>query len=171
MVSVSKLIDILNKPALLRWANRIGLDGVDLKNYKKQVTSNGIDKHKLVEDYLLNGVVFNGSDRLDKCLLGYEVVSVEQEITNGKIIGRVDLILKKDDLIYICDFKSGKNIYLSTKLQLSTYKHIYGADKICFINLDDFIMKEITIETKDYFDIIKRLYQVYELLKKTKEKL
>ena len=58
MVSVSKLIEVLNKPALLHWSNKIGLQGISLKDYRKKSTSKGTSKHNQIENYLLNGVIF-----------------------------------------------------------------------------------------------------------------
>ncbi len=83
----------------------------------------------------------------------------------------MDLALEKNGEIYICDFKSNKNIYLSAKLQLSTYKHIYKGHKICYINIHTYKITEIKIETEHYYQIVKRLYQIYELLTKLNERL
>jgi hypothetical protein len=171
MVSVTKLIDILNKPALINWANKLGLTGVSLKDYQIKSKNKGINKHNEVEEYFKSGKLFNGSDKLISNLKGYEVIGCEVNIDNGYICGRVDIILKKDDEIYICDFKSTNSIYLSTKLQLSTYKHIYNADKIAFINLDNFEIKEINIDTNKYYELVKRLYQINNIITQLNERL
>jgi len=171
MVSVTKLIDLLNKPALVGWANKLGLKGIDLKDYQSKSKESGNIGHKQVEDYLIKGVKFNGSEKLDKTLKGFNVVGCEVSVDNGFIKGRIDLIIEKNNIKYVCDFKSNKYIYIGTKLQLSAYKHIYNADKIAFINLEDLSLKEIEIDTDYYFEIIKRLYQIHELLIKTNEKL
>lgn len=171
MVSVTKLIALLDKPALLGWANKIGLQGIDLKDYQSKSKKDGNEGHNKLERFFKYGEDFEGSDLLKKELIGFTVLGCEIDIDNGFINGRMDLALKKDNEIYICDFKSNKRIYLGTKLQLSTYKHIYNGHKICFINLDNFKIVEIDIKTEYYFEIVKRLYQVYGLLKLLNERL
>ncbi len=68
--------------------------------------------------------------------------------------------------------KSSSKIYLATKIQISTYKHLYGADKVGVIDLNDYTIKILDgLNTQKYYEIIKRLYQINELLKNLKEKL
>lgn len=171
MISVTKLINLLDKPALLGWANKIGLEGIRLKDYQSKVKKDGNDRHNEVENYLKNGVEFDGCDKLKNTLEGFDVIGCEIDTNNGFILGRIDIVLKKDNKIYVCDLKRNKYIYLSTKLQLSTYKHIYNGDYICYINSEDLELKVINIDTNKYFDIMKRLYQVYMLITELKERL
>lgn len=171
MIAVTKLIDILNKPALVYWANKIGLQGVRLSDYYKRTQNDGNKKHNDVELYFTDGVEFDGVEKLRNNLKGYEVIGVEKSVTNDFLNGRIDLILKKNGLTYVVDFKRNKSIYLNTKLQLSTYKHMINADKICYINFEDYKLIEIDIDTNKYYEIIKRLYQVYILLNNLNEKL
>jgi len=171
MIAVTKLIDLLNKPALLGWANKLGLKGIDLKEYQKQVQSQGNSKHNEIERFLKYGEIFEGYEKLEKLLEKYEIVGVEEEITNDFLIGRIDLILKNGNEIIVCDFKRNKNIYLGTKLQLSTYKHMLNADKIAYINFDKFELVEINIDTNKYYELMKRLYQIYVLLRDLNERL
>tara|TARA_R110001632_G_scaffold1171_2_gene4712 strand:- start:9663 stop:10184 length:522 start_codon:yes stop_codon:yes gene_type:complete len=173
MISVTKLIDLLNKPALLFWANQIGLEGVKLKDYQSKSKSKGNFSHKVLEDYFNKGIKFEGFEVLESELNDYEFIGCEVDTNNGFILGRIDLIMKNklSGETWIFDFKSNKNIYLNTKLQLSTYKHIYNADKIGFINTEELKIVEINIDTKKYFDLIKRLYQIKNLLIDLNERL
>jgi hypothetical protein len=171
MVSVTKLIDLLNKPALLGWANKIGLKGINLKDYRKEVTSDGTNRHNQIEEFFKEGTVFDGVELLIKNIELYEVLGCEVVVKNDFLSGRIDLVLKKDELVYVCDFKRGKGIYLNTKLQLSAYKHMINADKICYINLDSFDLIEIKIETEYYYKIIKHLYVIYDTLQTLNERL
>jgi len=171
MVAITKLIDLLDKPALVGWANKLGLKGVSLNDYSYRVKSEGTNKHNDIELYLKDGIKFKGYEILDEKLKEYEILGIEKTIDNGYLIGRIDVILRKNGLIYVCDFKRNKRIYLKTKLQLSSYKEILEADKICFINTDTFDIEEIQIDTKKYFEIVKRLYQIYILLDNLKERL
>jgi hypothetical protein len=171
MISVTKLLDILNKPNLIYWANKIGLEGININDYESKSKSEGVNNHNQIELFIKKGVKFKGCEIFEKEIKDFEIIGVEVDVKNDFINGRIDLILKKENQIFICDFKKNKNIYLNTKLQLSTYKHLYGADKICFINSSDFKIKEITIDTQKYFEIVKRLFQIHSLLIKLNEKL
>lgn len=171
MISVTKLIDILNKPFLLQWANNLGLKGTNLKDYKKQVQNEGNDNHLKIEQYLKNGILFEGWEKLAKSLEGYELLGTEIDVSNGCINGRLDLALKKDGLIYILDLKRNKSVYLSTKLQLSAYKHLYGANKVGFMNTEELQIEILNIDTEKYFNIIKKLYQIHLTLTELNERL
>jgi len=171
MIGVTKLIDLLNKPALLHWSNKIGLEGVSLKDYKNKSTEKGSDKHYDIENYLKNGILFNESNKLDCLLKDYKVLGVEKYISNDFIHGYCDLIIEKFNKKIIVDFKSSNKIYLSHKLQLSTYKEIYGADSIAIINFNDWTLNFIKIDTLKYYQIVKRLYQINELINDLNEKL
>lgn len=171
MISVTNLIDILNKPFLVQWANNLGIKGIKLKDYYKETQKEGNENHNNVENYIKYGNEFPECEKLSKSLEGYEVIGTEIDITNGCINGRIDLVLQKDGFKYIVDFKRNKSIYLSTKLQLSTYKHIYGADYIAYINSGDLQIKIIEIDTEKYFNIIKKLYQIHLTLKEINERL
>lgn len=171
MIAITKIIDLLDKPALVSWANKLGLQGVDLKSYYKDVTNEGTKKHNQIEEFFLYGIEFDGCDVLINNLKEYEIISVEETIRNDLFIGRIDLVLKKDNKIYVCDFKRNNKIYLKTKLQLSAYKEIINADSICFINSNNFKIEEIHINTKKYYDIVKKLHDIYILLLELNEKL
>jgi hypothetical protein len=47
--TVSQLLQLLDKPALLGWANKIGLEGISLDEYRKKSTKGGTDLHKEIE--------------------------------------------------------------------------------------------------------------------------
>lgn len=171
MVSVTKLISILDKPALVGWANKIGLKGINIKDYQSKSKTDGNNIHKQVEDFLNHGIEFKGCEKLKKSLNNYNVLGCEVDVNNGYILGRIDIVLEKDGKKYVCDLKSNKYIYISTKLQLSAYKHLLNADYICFINTEDLELRIIDIDTSKYFEIIKRLYQINKLITSLNEKL
>lgn len=171
MIAVTKLIDLLNKPALVYWANSLGLKGITLNDYYKEVKSDGNKKHNEVEDYLKNGVLFEGHEILSANLEGYEVLGIEQSLSNDFLTARADLRLKKDGKTYVVDLKRNKKIYLGTKLQLSAYKHIFNDDYVCYMNFDSYKLEILNIDTSKYYEMLKRLYQVNELLKCLNENL
>ena len=50
--SVTNLVDMLDKPALMRWANKIGLEGIKLDEYKSQKKDEGSNIHETIATYL-----------------------------------------------------------------------------------------------------------------------
>lgn len=162
---------MLNKPGLINWANRIGLGGTSLKEFKKKSTDKGTSKHKEIEMFLSKGVEFSDSNKLKELIKEFDVIGVEKYVSNGFIHGYCDLILKKEKDVIIVDFKPKHEIYLSEKLQLSTYKEIFKANKIAIINYSNWSFNYININTLKYYEIIKRLYQIKKLLKSLNERL
>lgn len=171
METVTGLISLLDKPGLLIWANKIGLAGTSLKEYRAKSTQAGTDNHNKVELFFKEGKRFDGCEVLERNLAGFNVVSVEQEVSNGLICGRVDLILEKNGCKYVIDFKSNQSIYLTTKIQLSSYLHLSGSAKIGVINFEQLSLTELSIDTAKYYEILKRLYQVKQLLNDLNERL
>jgi len=169
MESVTSLLQILNKPALLNWANKIGLQGTSLREYRSKLQSDGTNTHKQIENYLKTKQPFEYSDKLDLILTDFEVIGIEKDINNGYICGRIDLIISKNNKTFICDFKSSDNIYLEQKIQLSTYKEMYGADYIAIINFTDWKLNILDIKTDEYYKIIKHLYSIKQLADKLNE--
>lgn len=171
MISVTKLINLLDKPALKYWANKQGLKGIDINKYEKEVQTDGTNRHDQIEEYIKNGTLFDGYEFFNESIKDFEIIGCEVDLDNGYICGRADLILSRNNKVYVIDFKRNKNIYLSTKLQLSAYKHIIEADYIAYMNLDDFKIKVIDIDTTKYYKIIKHLYSVKVALIELRERL
>ena len=83
--SVSKLLDLLNKPALMYWANNLGLEGMSLKKYRKRRLSLGTSLHKQVEYFLVDGLIPD-NELLKNNFIDFftdiEVLGVEQKVEN-----------------------------------------------------------------------------------------
>jgi len=171
MIALTKLLKILDKPALLKWANKIGLQGVSLDDYMNKSSKKGISIHNDIENYLINNVKFEYSDKIDKCLNGYNIIAIEKSFDNGYISCRADMLLEKEGKKIVVDFKSNNKIYLQQKLQLSTYKEMLLYDEIAIINFDKWQLEFININTKQYFEIVKNLYKINSLLTQLNEKL
>ena len=49
---VTTILGILNKPALIKWANNLGLQGIDSTKYVDEKAAIGTLAHKMIADYL-----------------------------------------------------------------------------------------------------------------------
>lgn len=171
MIAVTKLIDLLDKPSLVRWANNIGLKGISLDDYYKESQSKGKEDHKNIENYLKYGKLFVGFEKLEKSLSGYEILGVEKQVGNDFISGRADLIIRDSLGDIVVDVKSSPYVYLKTKLQLCCYASIIGVSRVGVINTETLELKILSINIEKYFDIVRRLFMVNKLLTELNEKL
>jgi hypothetical protein len=51
---VTTILGVLNKPALVKWANNLGLQGIDSSKYRDKAASIGTLAHLMVQNYLQN---------------------------------------------------------------------------------------------------------------------
>lgn len=161
--SVTKLIDLLDKPALVKWANKIGLEGIKLDDYRSKSKESGTSRHEQIEHYLKYKILPDDktvSDQIEKFFSDKEVIAVEQSFECDEYVGRFDVKLKWKDFVFICDFKSNSGVYFETKLQLAAYKRVCECDHVAVIHLDSFILRPVDLYPEHYF-IIESLAKIY----------
>lgn len=165
--SVTALLDLLNKPALLKWANNIGLQGISLEASRAKSKAQGFSLHKQIELFFKEGELLQDDgdqNALDKFLRGKKVISYENSIETDWFVGRYDLELQSKDETYLCDFKSSTGVYLETILQLTAYRMARKVDKIAVISIPDFYFKPVEIKDfTPYEEILKSLSNIYRL--------
>lgn len=166
--SVTKIIGQLDKPALLNWANKIGLEGIKLDEYRKKVMSDGTSIHKQIEEYHLFQKPFTDPEtqkRFEKLFKDKKILEIEKNIETDHWQGRMDLKIEWLGKTYVCDFKSNqKNVYLENKLQLIAYRMAEPSDGIAIISVPDFKIIPVSIyDYKPYEDILIRLAEIYNL--------
>jgi hypothetical protein len=166
--SISKLLDLLNKPALMKWANKIGLQGIELDKYRAQMQGDGTSLHKQIENWLKYKTPFENSSFQKRCedfFSEKEVLSLEEKIENDMFTGRLDIVYKHNGLVYLCDFKTNHTkLWLENKLQLTAYRMSKTCDKVAIIGIPEFNVIEANIEDfKPYEMILKALSDIYNL--------
>lgn len=167
--SVSELIDLLNKPKLINWANSLGLEGKRLNDVRNIYTTSGIKKHSEIVNYIRKGIKMENHEvqnNLDLFLKKCNVIDLEKKFENDMFQGRVDIIFEKDNITYIGDFKrSFKNPYLEHYIQLVCYKINFKCEKICIIKSDNFEINELSLYGKEhlYVELINNLVNIYNI--------
>ena len=166
--SVTSICDMLNKPSLITWANKLGLMGESVNGFSEKKMSAGTKKHSEIEDFLINGVCLDDPFRQGKIESFFndcEIISIEEDFEADLYKGRVDIRFKKNGKNYIGDFKSKfKKPYIEHYLQLICYKMHFGCDSICIIDLRDFSLHELSLENESiYQEIIFNLINIYNL--------
>lgn len=142
---VTTILGILNKPALVKWANNLGLQGIDSTKYRDEMADIGTLAHQMIVDYF-NGVETNTTDYsenqiglAENCLLSFwewekghkiEVIMAEKQLVSAEFGfgGTIDCFCKLDGHPTLLDFKTGKAIYPEMLYQLAAYEQLLRED-------------------------------------------
>lgn len=182
---------LLNKPHLVRWANKLGLEGIDSSKYTDEAAAVGTLAHALVQAHL-QGETLDTSmyspqqvDLAENAVLSYlewesrhkiEPILLEKPMVSEKLRygGTLDCYCMLDDVPTLIDFKTGKAIYDEYFVQTAGYKNLLmelnlpvERVKILRIGRDEtegFEERDIA-DTRQYFEIFKNLLNVYYLKK------
>lgn len=165
--TVTKLLKLLDKPALLGWANRIGLDGVSLEEHRFKSQSRGNNWHDEIEKAIRLGKEIDDPEMRKKFhwfFKDVEFLDCEKDVMCDKWKGRLDVRFRKGDTTYLCDFKSNvKGVYLENKLQLVAYSEIEPSDRLGIISIPDFKFHRVDIpDRKPYVNILNALSDIYK---------
>ena len=164
--SVTQLLDLLAKPALIGWANKQGLAGIDIEVTRKKALYEGSSIHSQIESYCKGeGDFIDENDRIKFCrfIQDKKIISIEKEIETEWFIGRYDAMIEKDGKPFIIDYKSGFSgkIYLENKLQLIAYTMAEPAD-MAIIGLPQYYFSQVIINDRTpYENLLKSLSNIY----------
>lgn len=172
--SVTKLLELLDKPRLLEWANRIGLQGIEINKYRQEVMGKGTSLHKQIERYYKDKIPFIDAEIQRKFLefmKDKRVLYFEENIETEYFKGRLDVMFEWNNKFYICDFKLNKTkLYLENKLQLTAYRMAKTCNNVACINIPEFTIIESGItDFYPYEEILKSLSNIYTLKSKLNE--
>lgn len=185
---------LLNKPYLITWSNRLGLEGIDSTKYRDDAASVGTLAHAMVQAHLQGETLDMGIysqrdiDLAENALVSYydweknhkiepiicEVPLVSEKYRYG---GTVDCYCKLDGVPTLLDFKTGKAIYDEYFFQLAAYEellkeHGYPVEQRRILRIgreetEGFEERGVPDTTK-YFEVFKSLLNVYYLKKELK---
>ncbi len=172
--SISELIGLLDKPALLKWANKQGLAGIDISTKRKEWLNDGTGIHNQIEDYVRDGKPFLNPDtqaNFVNFMSDKKVLCIEKKIETDYFTGRCDIKLEWKGRSYLVDWKkSAKGIYFENKLQLIAYSMAEPCDSFAIVCYPEFRMMNFSpLDRQPYIDIIKALSQVYKCKKMLEE--
>ena len=188
---VTTFLGVLAKPALVPWANKLGLQGIDVSKYVDSLAGAGTCAHYMIECYLkrekpdLSNFTSNQIELAENSVLkfydwekkhtfeviGSELVLISEKYQYGLTI---DLYCKLDGKKTLIDFKTAKAIWPEMGIQLSAYKagleeNGYEVEdaRILRIGRDEvegFEDRQITNLDKN-FELFKHCVAVYNLQK------
>ncbi len=164
--SVTELISLLDKPALLNWANKQGLLGIDINKARQKYMNEGVSIHSQIEKYIKNKTPFlSEQDQINfnNFISDKEIMESEIDIETEWFTGRFDIKYKHQDKIFIADFKQKqKGLYFENKLQLIAYGMGSTCDNFAIIGVPEFNIIPVEIDNREpYEQILKSLSTVY----------
>lgn len=138
---VTTVLGVLAKPALIHWAWKLGMDGVDYRKYRDKMASIGTLAHYMVESDLKtetpdlesysaeeiklaeNALIsyWEWHDTYNPTLLESEIQLVSEKHRYG---GTIDLYCEIHGVPTLVDFKTGKAVYPEMITQLAAYRQL-----------------------------------------------
>lgn len=191
---VTTVIGVLNKPYLVTWANKKGLEGIDTTKYVDEMASVGTCAHHMIEcrlkniEPVLSDFTANQIDLAEKCVHkfdewrsrnDFEIIACEQELVSEEFQygGTVDIIGKLNGEVTLIDIKTSKSIGYEYRVQVSAYYRVaiengISIDKCGILRVgrkesEGFEYQEVGNITK-HFEIFKHCRYLYDLLKEVK---
>lgn len=178
---------LLNKPYLIKWANNLGLEGIDSSKYTDEAAAIGTLAHEMVqadlqgykvdtsmyspiqvslaENSVLSFLEWKSRHRIEPIIC--EVPMVSDKLRFG---GTVDCYCMMDGVPTLLDFKTGKAIYDEYFVQVSAYKELlleagHPVERVQILRIgrdetEGFEERAITDTTK-YFNIFANLLDIY----------
>jgi len=138
---VTTVLGILNKPALVPWANRLGLQGIDSSKYVDEKAAIGTLAHQMIANYLRGEKTDTSEyskvqiDQAENAILSFfewekthpiKVLLIEEPIVSEQFCygGTIDCLGKINGSLCLLDFKTSSGIFPEMMLQLAAYKHL-----------------------------------------------
>lgn len=140
---VTTILGVINKPALVKWANKLGLDGYDSTKYVDATARIGTCAHELVQEYLGGKLVDRNAyqpdeiDAAENALISFfawekahggklETIHIELPLVSEKhrYGGTIDWLGYIDGQIWLVDFKTTKGIFPEHEYQTCAYHRL-----------------------------------------------
>lgn len=135
---VTTIIGVLAKPALIKWANNLGLQGIDSNKYVDAAARVGTLAHEMIEYYLrcerldLSDYTENEVKKARQAFrkfvvwakpLNLQPVLLEQPLVSEqfKFGGTIDFYGRRNGIPTLIDFKTSKALYSDHLLQVAAY--------------------------------------------------
>lgn len=194
VVGVTTVLAILNKPYLVVWANRLGLQGIDSTKYRDKMADVGTIAHLLIMHHLkkatpdLSEYSQHDINIANNCMKSYyewekhhqvEPLLIETPLSSDVYGygGTPDFIGMTDGQLELLDFKTGNGIYPEYFYQISAYRQLakergyeINRARILRIGRDDSEGFEERLTTKFdlEFDLFLHCLSIYNIQKELK---
>jgi hypothetical protein len=151
---VTTILGVLNKPALVKWANNLGLQGIDSTSYVDALASIGTLAHEMIQEYLggpkwdREGSTRTEIDAAENAVLSFhewervngikmETEAIELQLVSESNLygGTIDWLGRIDSKRWLVDIKTSKALYPEHTYQVAAYHRLliengYGVDGV-----------------------------------------
>lgn len=145
---VTTVLGVMDKPALIAWANNLGLQGIDYRKARDQAADIGTIAHFMCECHLKDVIPdlseFSTADinKAENAFIkflswwdnsGFKMIESEVQLgsSNLRYAGTVDCIARdKDGKLILIDLKTSKAIYDEYWSQVSAYERLYDVNRL-----------------------------------------
>lgn len=137
---VTTILGVINKPALVRWANNLGLQGIDSAKYVDATARCGTLAHEMIQEYL-GGPDWDRTaytpeeiDTAENAVISFyewerqtghkmETVAIEMPVVSETFGygGTVDWLGYIDGKLWLVDIKTSKGLFPEHEYQVSAY--------------------------------------------------
>lgn len=167
--SVSTILNELAKPALIDWAWKLGLQGINYREYVDSLADIGTLAHRMILDHLCGLETDSSAYNADtvslasNCFASYlswenankiEPVMMEKPLVSEvyQYGGTADFLGYVNGRMTLVDFKTGKAIYPEHFYQLAAYSAIINECRPELGNIEQYIVLNIPRGEGDAFD-------------------
>jgi hypothetical protein len=198
--SVTTITGLLNKPALVKWANNLGLQGIDSTKYKDKLAEVGTLAHQFILDSF-KGIKTDTSeysketiDKAENSFLSFldwiknndvKHILIEMEVVSEGYMygGKFDFYGLVNGIYTLIDFKTGSGIYPEMAYQLSAYKTLleydfetpYKVEQAMILRIprteDEKFEIKVWANLDKQWEIFKHLLEIYQIQKSVKEEI
>jgi len=190
---VTTITGQLNKPALIIWANKLGLLGIDSTKFRDDKADIGTLAHEMIlahlskrepetEDYSKNQI-----DAAENVFLSYlewekghklQPILTERQLISEpfKYGGTLDFFGKIDGILEVIDFKTGSGIYDEMWFQVAAYGKLIPCDipeRYRILNIprteDESFREEVKTDLSLHFEGFLKLLDFYYINKHIKK--
>ena len=138
---VTTILGVLNKPALVKWANNLGLQGIDSSAYVDETAKIGKLAHEMVQEYLggpeWDRSTYNAGqiDLAENAVLSFyewerrnvssfKTTFIEEQFVSetNRYGGTVDWYGELNGQLWLIDFKTCKTLYPEHTYQTAAYR-------------------------------------------------
>jgi hypothetical protein len=196
IAGITTITSVLDKPALVAWSNKLGLQGIDSTKYKDKLADVGSITHLRILHHLENtspdlSEYAPADIKLsDNCMLSFyewekthklEPIALETPWVSAKYNygGTEDFLGYINGRLEIMDFKTG-GIYLSAILQAAALRQLaqelgHPVEHARILSIpranNESFREELITRFDDEFEIFKNCLSIHNLLKKTGRRL
>lgn len=186
---VTTVLGVLNKQALVPWANKLGLAGIDVRNYVDTLAQIGTIGHEMILchnkhiKFEPDGYSPDLIDKAENAFLSYltwekskwiEPLESEKQLVSEKYGygGTIDFYGLIDRVLTLKDFKTGKAIYPEHLYQVAAYRQLleengFKVEAVGILQIgrdetEGFSEKTITDTTREW-KIFRHCLELYKL--------